>query len=210
MPFWGPCGAESGGGGGAPPTTLILLRNQRSSAPACRDDAPARTARAARGLAGVGGGGWGVERGFVGVGGGVSRWCARTRASPRGSGATRERNHKGRWGRRAPCSASGAILPTLPCRRPPYRFRPLAPAGLPGTHLTAVAGPRPRGPSGDVSLRAALAPDSRTPHAGPAGGADRPLFGILDSHLMCPGPLGRDRVRASCPEAGPDPLAPCP
>ena len=28
MPFWGPCGAESGGGGGAPPTTLILLRNQ--------------------------------------------------------------------------------------------------------------------------------------------------------------------------------------
>ena len=29
LPFWGPCGAESGGGGGAPPTTLILLRNQR-------------------------------------------------------------------------------------------------------------------------------------------------------------------------------------
>ncbi len=197
--FFGPCGATLWGGGGAPPTTLILLRNQRSSAPACRDDAPARTARAARGAGGAWGWGVGGGEGVVGVGGVVSRWCARARASPRGSGATRERNHQGRWGRRAPCSASGAILPTLPWPRPPYRFRPLALRAPRHSPLGGGWAPTPGAHPGPCrcALRLPQTPGPLT--RGTAGRADRPLFGILDSHLMCPGPRTGTRVRKSCP-----------
>ena len=92
--FLDPCGAKPRGGGGAPPTTLILLRNQPT--PRSARDAAAHTGPPGRrgGLAGVGGGGWGVERGFVGVGGGfragargpAPRLAARARP---GKGTTR-------------------------------------------------------------------------------------------------------------------------